>query len=1207
MATDTFQIGKTIRAIDRQIDRSQMRNDIIALGAGDGDNQLKSRAFHATTIRAQLSVRLAADATRISVDDASDFPAEGTIYAGMERIHYSARTNSSLDGLTRQYTADGFESLAPYDHEAGLEVYLHADTSGGIIVFYTPETPQDGSSIQVHGWAQEPMPDRAIVDQDTLDRFASRLLGAYKNPRESIALTVGEQVVTCDVGDTVDLLDALGLPLWNSPYRVYAIEFERDAVQWKLELGGPRDAAEAELVRMREDMRISRAYGQGAPNIYVTQAAENVKGGSKGLILDLTIPSDVSAINRIRIERLRLRSFEDYAFGSSNVQTTQSSTAFHVHPFDRADHRHTSGSLDAVFFTSFSGAPSHRHSWNMVNNAHGSYPLAQAVEEFTGSGGTEEHTHGVGFAKHSHGKLGKVGASGQTSVNDAGQLLLTPKSDILDGSWQGNEPLIPGLLWVHLLAGDKEYIHTALNGDRCEVKLGGRSDPNRADGHQMLIRAYFAGGGFGSFAQVLVELKEGTNVRASWVQTLSPFFFQTYARNLTEAEANSIGDYNNLSVSFTASMSGTPLPRILISQFHLLTPGHIHRLVGFPEALEHEHEPCGETAPASVTSGSAAGGGPHGHLIDAPAHVHPGIASGAVRGITMEPGEDGHTHLLDILDHVHNAQSTDEPSVNSDIVDDLAHVHGVTHHHDADVHETTYTQPSVRLYVDGNDVTAFAKPAGPYSVDTTGIDLTGVIDWTHGVHTIEFREDVADKLGRIHASVLVDVYLKARAGVVVGEFQAGATAPADQPPPGEEEPGPGPTPIVDTALLMEAETPDPSEPGQTVNFSAVLTRIDTGAGVLGKTVVFQGSDDGGTTWWAAGSGVTDSNGRATGSAIFTFEGTNQRLRASFAGDAEYSSSASNVQNHVTQQGFVFTAFGDSGFGTTFQTQLDKVKALNPNFHICLGDMSYSATPANIDTYCNRVKNTLGVNYPYMLTAGNHENGSDGFITDFTSRLPPKLTIDPEATANIPGLYGVRYYFDYPQASPYCRIILLTPGESAFGFPGTFVNGSAEYNWVSSKIDDARARGYKWVIVCYHRNYISVGEKGNEIGTSLMELLFRKKVDLILQGHDHIYGRTKSLDGPGAIGSLVIKENGPAYTKGQGVVIGINGTGGAGLDSINTGDSDINYFAAYMGSNLSLPPGGQSSRGSTRVSVTPTRISVTHEPAIGSYTDAFTIQ
>src|SRR5207247_10621403 len=48
------------------------------------------------------------------------------------------------------------------------------------------------------------------------------------------------------------------------------------------------------------------------------------------------------------------------------------------------------------------------------------------------------------------------------------------------------------------------------------------------------------------------------------------------------------------------------------------------------------------------------------------------------------------------------------------------------------------------------------------------------------------------------------------------------------------------------------------------------------------------------------------------------------------------------------------------------------------------------------------------------------------------------------------------------------------------------------------------------VVAMHKVCISVGVMTCEIGQGLLDFLIQKRVDLVIQGHDHDYQRTKQL-------------------------------------------------------------------------------------------------
>jgi chitodextrinase len=173
-----------------------------------------------------------------------------------------------------------------------------------------------------------------------------------------------------------------------------------------------------------------------------------------------------------------------------------------------------------------------------------------------------------------------------------------------------------------------------------------------------------------------------------------------------------------------------------------------------------------------------------------------------------------------------------------------------------------------------------------------------------------------------------------------------------------------------------------------------------------------------------------------------------------------------------------------------------------------------------------------------------------------------------------GNYGTRFFFDYPQASgvtPLARVIMTAPGvNGSFITPESYNVGGIGYNYVSNAIDSARAAGIKWIIVGMHKNCLSTGTKNCAVGADFTNLLINKKVDLVLQGHDHTYQRTHSLNclTQDSFNSACIADNGAdgQYTKGVGTIFSITGTFGQGLYDINTADPEAGYFASSSGAN-----------------------------------------
>jgi len=312
----------------------------------------------------------------------------------------------------------------------------------------------------------------------------------------------------------------------------------------------------------------------------------------------------------------------------------------------------------------------------------------------------------------------------------------------------------------------------------------------------------------------------------------------------------------------------------------------------------------------------------------------------------------------------------------------------------------------------------------------------------------------------------------------------------------------------------------------------------------------------------------------------------------------------------TPTSFTFTAAGDYSSNSTRTTAV--LNGMNPassgaNFNLALGDLSYgSKTPET--AWCDYVKSKVGDAFPFELIPGNHEDDgpAGNNIDNFELCLPHRL-------GPITGRYSREYFFDYPVDTPLARFIAISP-QMIFNDEGqyTYTPGNAHYSFVVEAIDSARAAGIKWVVVTMHVNCITMGKKSCGMGQDLFNLLIDKKVDLILQGHDHNYQRSKQLAHsplcvsivPGSYNADCVVDDGSdnAYSKGAGTVLNIVGTGGIGNYDINTGDSEAPYFARWNGVNANPTVGF------LKAVVTDISMTITFNPMYGpDFSDSFTIE
>jgi hypothetical protein len=296
-----------------------------------------------------------------------------------------------------------------------------------------------------------------------------------------------------------------------------------------------------------------------------------------------------------------------------------------------------------------------------------------------------------------------------------------------------------------------------------------------------------------------------------------------------------------------------------------------------------------------------------------------------------------------------------------------------------------------------------------------------------------------------------------------------------------------------------------------------------------------------------------------------------------------------------------TAAGDYSSSDAAASVLDQISALGPDLHLALGDLSYGKTGEEGE-WCDFVKSKVGDRFPFELVSGNHEaDGEKGDIEAFASCLPNRLP-------GLVGLYARQYYVDVPQGRPLARIILISPG---FPFPDgvwSYAKGSARYDWTAAAIDGARSAGIPWTIVGMHTVCVSIGEKTCEAGTDITNLLVSKRVDLVLNGHEHFYQRTKQLGLTAGCPRLIPEKYnadcvtgvGTTQTKGAGTVFVTAGTGGQKLRQANVSDGDVPYFAAYADTDT------HPSHGLAEVLLTPKELTYSFVPTDSTYRDSLTI-
>jgi hypothetical protein len=229
--------------------------------------------------------------------------------------------------------------------------------------------------------------------------------------------------------------------------------------------------------------------------------------------------------------------------------------------------------------------------------------------------------------------------------------------------------------------------------------------------------------------------------------------------------------------------------------------------------------------------------------------------------------------------------------------------------------------------------------------------------------------------------------------------------------------------------------------------------------------------------------------------------------------------------------FTFTAFGDDGTSAAARQNIQNVLMHNPVFHLHLGDLSYAnGVQAIWDTYLNQIQ-PLTSRIPMMITLGNHE-WEDEVGIGYEAVL---------ARFAMPGEnnYNVNYVFDYGNV----RFIAF----NSDWYQRSSASRTAMRQWLQTVLSDARANPcIRWVIVFQHHPLFgSEARRGyNTLLINALQPLFDQyKVDLVLQGHDHLYERTYPLRN-----SIPVSNSLDTYLQGEGTLYITCGGGGATLGS-----------------------------------------------------------
>jgi hypothetical protein len=232
----------------------------------------------------------------------------------------------------------------------------------------------------------------------------------------------------------------------------------------------------------------------------------------------------------------------------------------------------------------------------------------------------------------------------------------------------------------------------------------------------------------------------------------------------------------------------------------------------------------------------------------------------------------------------------------------------------------------------------------------------------------------------------------------------------------------------------------------------------------------------------------------------------------------------------TASPFVFTAFGDHGTNHHGATSMALVAAQRPAFHLLAGDISYAdgtgrgrppATAASEDfdlfqpvlwdRYLAAIDDVAST-VPWMIAAGNHDM-EPIYSPDGYGGLQHRFPLPGNGPANCPAVYS----FVYGNVG----VVSLDANDVSYQIgANTGYSRGLQNAWLRKELASLRknARVDFIVVFFHHCAFCTASTHGSDGGVRVewVPLFDEYQVDLVINGHNHIYERTDPLRGGAAV-------------------------------------------------------------------------------------------
>ncbi|MHB9858840.1 purple acid phosphatase family protein [Streptomyces sp. YIM S03343] len=255
--------------------------------------------------------------------------------------------------------------------------------------------------------------------------------------------------------------------------------------------------------------------------------------------------------------------------------------------------------------------------------------------------------------------------------------------------------------------------------------------------------------------------------------------------------------------------------------------------------------------------------------------------------------------------------------------------------------------------------------------------------------------------------------------------------------------------------------------------------------------------------------------------------------------------------------FTFTAFGDQGVSTSAAANDSVLQRLKPALHLHAGDICYAdvngqgkKSDGYDATYWDLfLKQTEPVarSVPWMVTTGNHDMEAwyspDGYGGQLARWSLPGSGPDARTA---PGVYS----FVYGNVG----FVALDANDVSYEIPANFgCTHGKQTAWLDRTLGRLRAaEDVDFIVVFFHHCAYSTSSHASDGGIrdAWLPLFTKHQVDLVINGHNHVYERTDAVKN-GRVGRAVPVGGSTDPTR-DGIVYVTAGGGGRDLYSFPAG-------------------------------------------------------